>query len=217
MKNPLVAPVVALASGIAISRWAGLGTQESLVALFLLAVLTAAALRWSPRVVLVCALVTAAFCGAALETLHRPGPPPEIDAGARETVILDGCVVAPPAFYEGRDQFVAGTCAASASPRQPHNPRRRDAARSALRTARRVRSARAPHPQFPESRRSSITKAYSARSDIYWTAAAAGAESVKVEAGPLRIALLRRYIRAAHRARCGASSGSIRAIPTPPA
>ncbi len=45
-------------------------------------------------------------CGALLETLHRPGPPPEIDAGAHENVILDGCVVSPPAFYEGRDAFL---------------------------------------------------------------------------------------------------------------
>lgn len=40
-----------------------------------------------------------------LEAMHRPGRPPELDAGAREVVLLSGCVVSPSAFYEGRDQF----------------------------------------------------------------------------------------------------------------
>ena len=37
--------------------------------------------------------------------LHRPPPPPEIDAGFRETVLLDGCVVEPTVFSPGREQF----------------------------------------------------------------------------------------------------------------
>jgi competence protein ComEC len=53
-----------------------------------------------------CGTVMLLFCGALLETLRRPGLPPEIDAGAHENVILDGCVVSPPALYEGRDQFL---------------------------------------------------------------------------------------------------------------
>jgi competence protein ComEC len=45
------------------------------------------------------------FSGALIAALHRPSAPPQIDAGARETVTLNGCVVEPPAFYDGRDQF----------------------------------------------------------------------------------------------------------------
>ncbi len=37
--------------------------------------------------------------------LHQPPPPPEIDAGFRETVLLDGCVVEPTVFSPGREQF----------------------------------------------------------------------------------------------------------------
>ena len=40
-----------------------------------------------------------------MAVLRRPGPPPEPDAGAREVVIIDGCVVEPPVFSEDREQF----------------------------------------------------------------------------------------------------------------
>ncbi len=38
--------------------------------------------------------------------LHEPGPRPEIDAEAREIVIVGGCVVEPPAISEGRERFL---------------------------------------------------------------------------------------------------------------
>ena len=40
-----------------------------------------------------------------MEAWHRPGPPPEIDAGSRETVILAGCVVEPTVLSADREQF----------------------------------------------------------------------------------------------------------------
>lgn len=43
--------------------------------------------------------------GALTGSIHRPGPPPELDADAREIVILDGCVVEPAVFSEDREQF----------------------------------------------------------------------------------------------------------------
>ncbi len=182
MKNPLVAPVVALASGIAISRWAGLGTQESLVALFLLAVLTAAALRWSPRVVLVCALVTVAFCGAALETLRRPGPPPELDAGAHETVLIAGCVVAPPAFYEGRDQFVLELAPRARA--QVNLTVRDGESPPDLRYGQRVElEARVRRIRNFQNPGAFDYEAYSARNFIYWTASVAPGNAVKILPG----------------------------------
>src|SRR6266851_4421546 len=45
------------------------------------------------------------FVGIFVEAWHRPGAPPEIDAGPRETMILEGCVVEPTVFSEGREQF----------------------------------------------------------------------------------------------------------------
>jgi competence protein ComEC len=107
VKNPLCAPLVALVAGIAISRFVSFAVRDFLWTLPLLGGFTFLAWRISARRTLwLCATVMLLFFGALLETLHRPGPPPEIDAGAHENVILDGCVVSPPAFYEGRDQFL---------------------------------------------------------------------------------------------------------------
>jgi competence protein ComEC len=39
------------------------------------------------------------------EAWHRPGPSPSIDAGSREVVILQGCVVEPTVFSGAREQF----------------------------------------------------------------------------------------------------------------
>jgi len=57
------------------------------------------------RLIGLCWLFAAMAAGAMLETRGRPGTPPQIEAGAREIVLLNGCVVTPPAFYDGRDQF----------------------------------------------------------------------------------------------------------------
>jgi competence protein ComEC len=106
VKNPLCAPLVAVAAGIAISRLVSFTIPDLLWTLPLLGGLTFLAWNFRSRTLPLCAVLTLLFCGALLETLHRPDPPPEIDAGAHENVILDGCVVSPPAFYEGRDQFL---------------------------------------------------------------------------------------------------------------
>ncbi len=52
-----------------------------------------------------CILLALVFAGTLDLALHRPPPPPEIDAGFRETVLLDGCVVEPTVFSPGREQF----------------------------------------------------------------------------------------------------------------
>jgi competence protein ComEC len=39
------------------------------------------------------------------EAWHRPGPPPTVDAGSREIVLLQGCVVEPTVFSTAREQF----------------------------------------------------------------------------------------------------------------
>lgn len=106
MKNPLVAPLVALAAGVVISRFVPFTCRDFVWSLPLLAGLTLMAWRFSSPALWLCTPLLLLLCGALLETLHRPGLPPEIDAGARENVILDGCVVSPPAFFEGRDQFL---------------------------------------------------------------------------------------------------------------
>ena len=100
-------PLTCLASGILSGHWLRFFTFELSVTLALILALTLLAWKRSRRLLLPCTLLTVLFAGIALETMHRPGDPPSIDAGAHETVLLAGCVVEPPAFYEGRDQFVA--------------------------------------------------------------------------------------------------------------
>src|SRR3984893_588386 len=106
VKCPLFAPLLALASGILFSRMLGFGRVELLVCLPLFFAITLLAHRRSWRIGYAGCLATLVLCGASLESLHRPGRAPEIDASSHETVLLSGCVVSPPAFYEGRDQFV---------------------------------------------------------------------------------------------------------------
>ncbi len=105
MKNPLIPPLIALAAGILASRLLAFDFRNVSLALVAVAALTLLAAWRARRLAIPCCLVGAALLGALLDALHRPGRPPEIDAGAREIVVLDGCVVSPPAFYEGRDQF----------------------------------------------------------------------------------------------------------------
>jgi competence protein ComEC len=106
VKDPLIAPLLAVASGILASRFLQFDTLQLGVALPVLAALTVLASRRSPRFLLAYCLVTMSFFGALLEALHRPGRAPEIDASAGEIVTLSGCVVAPAVFSEGRDQFI---------------------------------------------------------------------------------------------------------------
>ncbi|MCW5977888.1 MAG: ComEC/Rec2 family competence protein [Bryobacteraceae bacterium] len=107
MREPLLAPLAALAAGIVGSRLAPFEAWELAwphLALSVLAVL--AFWKGSRRSGFLCLLALLAFTGALIDTLHRPGPPPELDAGPREIVLLSGCVVEPSVFYEGREQFV---------------------------------------------------------------------------------------------------------------
>ncbi|HTS48332.1 MAG TPA: DNA internalization-related competence protein ComEC/Rec2 [Bryobacteraceae bacterium] len=105
MKNPLILPLLALAAGIFAGHVLALDLPRLAVALAASVILTLLA-RWRARRLAVAGcLLVATLAGAMIEAAHRPGRPPELDAGAREVVLLNGCVVSPPAFYEGRDQF----------------------------------------------------------------------------------------------------------------
>ncbi|MCL5743118.1 MAG: ComEC/Rec2 family competence protein, partial [Acidobacteria bacterium] len=101
MRDPLVAPLAAIAAGILASRFVPFGTGELLIRIAALAALALAARRGALRAACwLCALVLA---GALTGALHRPGPPPELDAEG--DVILAGCVVESPALSGGRERF----------------------------------------------------------------------------------------------------------------
>jgi len=105
MRDPLILPLSALICGILLSRAVGFSRFDAAwpwVAFLVLAALTAGRSRWLWRTSVALALL---FTGVLTETWHRPGPPPTIDAGLRETVLLAGCVVEPSAFSNDREQF----------------------------------------------------------------------------------------------------------------
>ena len=107
VKEPLLAPFGALAIGVSAARVAGFDARvvgAAGIAFLLLGLV--ARRRSSVRIAAVAFLLAIASAGSVLYELHLPGPPPELDAESGETVILSGCVVAPPAFLADRTQFV---------------------------------------------------------------------------------------------------------------
>jgi competence protein ComEC len=182
VKNPLCAPLVAIAVGIVTSRLVAFTIPDFLWTLPLLGGLTFLAWNFRSRTLPLCALLTLVLCGALLETLHRPGPPPEIDAGAHENVILDGCVVSPPAFFEGRDQFLIelapeARARVTLSVRDGETPPdlRYGQLVELQARVRRIRNFQNPGAFDYEG--------FSARSHVYWTATTSAGSLVTVKLG----------------------------------
>src|ERR1035438_10213663 len=97
VKHPLIGPLAAIAAGILVARFVPFHQSELLAAaaaFFLLGLLALA--RKSRALAAVCCLLALFSSGSLIALLHQPGPPPEIDAEAREIVILGGCGVEPP-------------------------------------------------------------------------------------------------------------------------
>ncbi len=91
-------------AGILLGRWLSFSATEAAwpIAVFLLLAILA---RGSRRLRAVSVGLALVFVGTLDGVLHRPPPPPEIDSGFRETVLLDGCVVEPTVFSPNREQF----------------------------------------------------------------------------------------------------------------
>jgi competence protein ComEC len=106
MPDPLVLPLLALTAGILLAKSVGFSTAEAAWPMLAFAALAALAFfrksRWLRRIAIALAWTC---CGMLTVALHNKGPRPEIDAGAKETLILEGCVVDPPVFSPDRGQF----------------------------------------------------------------------------------------------------------------
>ncbi len=107
MKHPLLGPLAAIAAGILTFRFIPFGQSEILAALGAFFALGALALWRGARTLAgACCLLGLFFAGAFDARVHRPGPAPEIEATGREIVILEGCVVEPPAISGERERFL---------------------------------------------------------------------------------------------------------------
>ncbi len=129
-----------------------------------------------------CCLAALVFGGVLVDVLHRPGSPPVIEASSQETVILSGCVVDPPIFYEGRDQFTV-----ELAPRvgvRAALTLRDDETPPDLRYGQRVEfEARLRPVRNFHNPGSFDFAAYSARRQIYWTASIRAGSAVQVLPG----------------------------------
>jgi competence protein ComEC len=106
MVNPLLLPMVAVIAGILMGRGLDFQVREAVAATLALAALAVLArVKAGPILTRAATLVALVAAGAAIAAWHRPGPAPELDAGSRETVLLEGCVVEPSVFSMDREQF----------------------------------------------------------------------------------------------------------------
>lgn len=105
MRDPLLPPLIGLASGIAASRFWGLAWRE--MALCLAAFAACALLaRWrkAHKLAYACLLLACMALGAGLYAASQH-PKPELDADLSGPIVIEGCIVDPPFFALGREQF----------------------------------------------------------------------------------------------------------------
>ncbi len=107
MRDPLVPPLAALATGVLAARFVDFELRELAPPLAALMTLALVAFWRNARAAALASALAATFLlGCMVAALHRPGPPPELDAESGETVILEGCVVEPSVLSLDREQFV---------------------------------------------------------------------------------------------------------------
>lgn len=121
-----------------------------------------------------CIYLALVFAGTLDFVLHRPSAPPEIDAGFKETVLLDGCVVEPTVFSPGREQFTLELdwhARARVSLPLPESELEEPAAPQLLAYGQRVEiEARLRRPHNYDNPGGFDYAAYLARQNIFWTA-----------------------------------------------
>ena len=180
MRAPLAAPLAAIASGILVSRSLSFEPGEVLIYIAAFSILYPVC-RWRGlrRLGKFCGLAAIFAFGIRTELSHRPGPRPELDVEGRERVVLSGCVVEPPAFSAGREQF---TIELEPRARARVNLYLKEGTDPpALRYGQRVEvTGRVRKPRNFGNPRAFDYAGYLARQDLYWTVSARAADPIRV-------------------------------------
>jgi len=99
--------VFALSAGIILARLVPFASREAWALLVVFSLLALLAVWHSLKhVARTCTVFAFAAAGILTGVIHAPGAPPEMDSQPGEVLILGGCVVEPPVFFENREQFV---------------------------------------------------------------------------------------------------------------
>ena len=183
MRDPLIAPLAAIAAGILTARYIPFAPHELMgaIAAFLLLGVVA---TWRKAGVLagVCCCLGMFFAGALLWVANLPAPPPDVNVEGREVAILGGCVIEPPAVSGERERFLLEL--------EPHArvevtlyTKTDGEAPPPLRYGQNIEmDARLRKPRNYGNPGAFDYANYLARQDIFWTASAA-ADSVRVLPG----------------------------------
>ena len=170
MREPLLPPLAAIAAGILASRFVTFGIRELSISIAALFVLGLVAMWRRARVLAgACCLLAFVFAGALTDLAHRPAPPPQLDAEGRAPVLVDGCVVEPPALSGDKERFVVelepdARVQVTAYAREGEAP-------PALRYGQRIEfAARVRRPRNFGNPGAFDFERYLARRHIYWTA-----------------------------------------------
>lgn len=104
--NPLLLPLILVMGGIVVAKALEFSLVEAAWPSAALAGLAFLSSRAGARfLVKLAGGLSILFAGAALEARLPHDPPPEIDAGSREILLVEGCVVEPTVFSNDRAQF----------------------------------------------------------------------------------------------------------------
>lgn len=178
MREPLLLPLLGIASGIVLGQELEFGIPDSAVPCLLFAAFAIPPV--SPWLRRTCLALSLLFAGAFLVAAHRPTRFPYIDAAPRETVVASGCIVEPTVFSEDRAQFVLelepGARAQVSVPKytEEANPPR-------LNYGQRVEiEARFRPPHNFNNPGAFDYAAYLARRDVFWTALVPSKGTVRV-------------------------------------
>ena len=182
MRDPLLVPASAIATGILLCRTTHFATQELLYATTALSLLAIfAAWKSTSRSAILCASVLCVFIGIAAAEHHRPSKAPQLNADSGETLLLAGCIVEPPELSPSREQFLL-ELAPQARIRVNLNLREGEQAPPLHYGQQAEVEGRVRMPHNFQNPGSFDYVAYLARQHIYWTASA-HASQVKIVPG----------------------------------